>query len=54
MRRIVPTNVNCLSIDAMRELNIPLPVAKRLFEKKALWLIVMHREDIAKVSIGTV
>lgn len=54
MRRIIPTNVNCLSVDAMCELNVPLPVAKRLWDKKVLWLIVMHKEDIAKVSSGAV
>jgi hypothetical protein len=51
MRRIIPVDVSILSVAAMCEQGVPEPVAKRLWAKKALWLIVMDKEDIAKASI---
>ena len=52
MRRIIPVDVSILSIATMCERGIPEPVAKRLWDKKALWLIVMDKDDISKVRIG--
>jgi hypothetical protein len=50
MRRLIPLNISQLSVAMMVRLGLPDPLAKRLWEKKTLWLIVMHQDDISKVK----
>ena len=50
MRKIIPVDISKLSVPMMIKMNIPPAVARRLWEKKTLWLIVMHKDDISKVS----
>ena len=51
MRKIIPVDISKLSVPMMIKMNIPPPVARRLWEKKTLWLIVMHKDDISKVRL---
>ena len=50
MRRLIPLNISQLSVAMMVRLGLTDPLAKRLWEKKTLWLIVMHQDDISKVK----
>lgn len=52
MRRLVPLDVAQLSVAMLTRKGIPSTIAKRLWEKKTLWLIVMHKEDIGKIHIA--
>ena len=53
MRRIIPPDVFQLSIATLTEkYGLPRTIACRLWEKKALWLIVMHKYDISKIHIA--
>ena len=50
MRQFVPPNVTKTSLKAMIALGIPSDVAERIWNKKILWFICMHPEDLPKVS----
>ena len=41
-----------LSVKKLKKRGIPESVALRLWEKKTLWLIVMHKDDISKIHIA--
>jgi len=52
MRRIVPINIDKLSIDDLCGLGLPRPVAKRIWSQKTIWFLVMHTDDISKIHIA--
>ena len=52
MRGIIPLDVSKSSVSKMVKQGLPFPIATRIWEKKSLWLIVMHKDDIAKVHIA--
>lgn len=41
-----------LSVKKLEKSGLPKSVADRLWIKKTLWLVVMHREDISKIHIA--
>lgn len=52
MRELVPPNITKTSLKAMIALGIPSDVAERIWNKKILWFICMHPEDLPKIHIG--
>ena len=50
MRTFVPPDVASRTKDELTACGLPLKLAKRLVQKKHLWLIVMHPEDTAKLT----
>ena len=50
MRQIIPIDVYKSNLTMLLEQGVPQPIAERIWNKKILWLIVMHPEDISKVS----
>merc|ERR1711871_625874 len=52
MRKMIPLNISQLSVAKAVALGLPETIAKRFWDKKTLWLIVMHSEDIQKIHIA--
>ena len=52
MRKLIPLNISQLNILMLTNLGLPNALAFRIWDIKALWLIVMHRENILKISIS--
>jgi hypothetical protein len=48
-RSFVPLNIFDLSAAQLIELGLSAEVAKRLLEKKALWLVRMSEEEISRL-----
>lgn len=49
MRGYVPADISMLTLDAMTERGMPRALARRVRDKRALWLVRMHHEDIALI-----
>ena len=52
MRGLIPQDISRLTVDMLVKKGLHTSLAKRLLQKKTLWLIVMHKEDIAKIHIA--
>lgn len=52
MRGLVPSNIANTSLPEMRKHGIPKDAAERIWNKKILWLICMHPNDIPKIHIA--
>ena len=46
-REFVPPNVAEMSLDALQAAGLPRPLARRVRDRRALWLTRMHADDIA-------
>ena len=49
MRRFVPPNITSTTLKKMKADGVPDEIAQRIWQKKILWLIGMHPEDLPKV-----
>lgn len=49
MRAFVPVDVHVRTVDALVAADVPRALASRLREKRALWLVRMHGDDIARL-----
>lgn len=52
MRGLIPNNIANTSLPDMRRAGIPKDAAERIWNKKILWLICMHPNDIPKIHIA--
>jgi len=53
MKGFIPPNIFSSSIASLKDQGLSEALAKRLHDKKCLWLIRMRPEDIEKMHIGT-
>lgn len=51
MRMIIPNDVTQTNVNKMIEEGVPKVIANRIWNKKALWLICMHADDIKRIHI---
>ena len=51
MRGLIPLDISKRSVANLIEMGIPKPIAYRIFEQKALWILTMHPDDIFKVVL---
>jgi hypothetical protein len=49
MRGLIPPDIKECSLVELQERGLPKSLAKRLWDKKALWLLRMHIDDIKKL-----
>jgi len=52
MRGLIPNNIANTSLPEMRRHGVPKDAAERIWNKKILWLICMHPNDIPKIHIA--
>ena len=52
MRGIVPVDVRQISSATMQEQGLPKKVAQRIWQKKILWFVCSHTEDIARIHVA--
>jgi len=52
MRSLVPIDIWDTTVGSLKNRGIPLPLVKRLWDRRALWLLVMHPEDITKLHVA--
>ena len=52
MRGLIPNNIANTSLPDMRRAGVPKDAAERIWNKKILWLICMHPNDIPKIHIA--
>ena len=52
MRALIPINVSSSSAQSMIDRGLPRSVARRIWAKKALWLLRIHVDDIRKIHIA--
>jgi hypothetical protein len=51
MRAVIPPDVTQTNVNKMIEEGVPKVIANRIWNKKALWLICMHADDIKRIHI---
>ena len=51
MRGLVPVDMQKATLKTMMTQGVPETIARRIIDHKALWMITMHPEDVAKVCI---
>ncbi len=49
MRQLIPLDIYKWDLPSLQAAGLPAPLAHRIWTIKALWLICMHPDDIAKV-----
>jgi hypothetical protein len=51
MRMLIPPDVTQTNVNKMIDEGVPKVIANRIWNKKALWLICMHADDIKRIHI---
>lgn len=49
MRQLIPLDIYKSNLSRLQSQGLPKSIAMRVWEHKALWLIVTHKDDIMKV-----
>jgi hypothetical protein len=50
MRGLIPPNIAKTDMKTMLKEGVPRDIAERVWQKKVLWLICMHADDLPKVQ----